>query len=224
MPLPTGYATVSGINTRGIPRNLSKLYRQKWAAPTTAATNNILTAKAGPNTTTVVYSTTSAPLFDGSLFVANRVLFDFPRNVVITVTHASAVVALSGVITGIDLFGDAMSEAWSVTAGTTSKTFTGKKSFALVLSVSFVAVADASADTIVIGNGVVFGLDVNSQLGGTGVAVKETLDAAVVLTGVIAAKSTVSTDDPRGTFLAATAPNGARVFELVYVTDDPEFS
>lgn len=224
MPLPTGYVTVSGINVRGISRNLSKLYRQKWAAPTTAATNNILTTKAGPNTTTVVYSTTGAPLFDGTLFVANRVLFDFPRNVVITVTHATAVVALSGVIAGIDLFGKSVSEAWSVTAGTTSKTFTGKKSFAQVLSVSVIAAADASADSVVIGNGVVFGLDLNSQLAGTGVAVKETLDGSVVLTGILTAKSTVSTDDPRGTFLAATAPNGARVFEIVYVTDDPEFS
>lgn len=224
MPLPSGYVSTSGISVRGVQRILSRLYRQKWTNPTTAATNNILTAKAGPNTTTVVYSTTSAPLFDGTLFVAGRVVLDLARNIVITVTHATAVVALSGVITGLDIFGDVTTEAWSVTAGTVSKTFTGAKSFATVLSVSVVAVADASANTVVIGNGVVFGLDLNCQLGGTNVGVKETLDGAVVTTGVLVAKSTAAAADARGTFLAATAPNGSRTYELVYVTDDPEFS
>lgn len=224
MPLPAGYVTGAGISVKGIQRTLSRLYHQKLSspAPIAAATNNILTTKAGPNTTTVVYSTTDSPLFDGTLFSGGRVVLDYARNIVITVTHATAVVALSGVITGKDIFGDVMTEAWSVTAGGTSKTFTGKKAFQSILSVSVVAAADASADSVVIGTGTVFGLDVTSQIGGAGASVKEIVDGSLVTTGTLVAKS--ATDDPRGTYSPATAPNGAHTYECIYITDDPEFS
>lgn len=222
------YGSDRGYTVKGQPRGASVVYHQQWVNPATSALNNIRTSLLGPNTATFTLTPNSATALDGTLASGpaggKKVIQDFSRNVVITVTHASAVVALSGVITGKDAYGRDISEAWSVTAGTTSKTFTGKKGFKEITQVTIVAAADATADTVTIGNGNVLALDVNNVVGVTGGALKELSGGALVVTGVLTAKSAVATDDPRGTYLPAAAPNGATTYDVVFVSDDPENS
>lgn len=216
------YIGSRGVTVKGVPRGMSAVHHMQWINPAALVANGIKTAFAGPNTATFEFTPLSG--FNGSLLVGNRVLLDFPRNVVITVTHGSAVVAESGVIEGLDEYGDFVSEAWSVTAGGTTKTFTGKKAFKVVTRVTVTAVADASANTNTIGTGIVLGLPVKSALGVANGAVKELVDGAVVTTGTLVAASTAATDDARGTYLPATAPDGAHDYDVWFITDDPEGS
>jgi hypothetical protein len=222
MPLPADYITGAGVTVRGVPRRLARLYRQTWTNPAALVANGIKTAFAGPNTTTFEFTPLSG--FNGSLLSGNRVVLDFPRNVVITVTHGSAVVAESGVIEGLDEYGDFLSEAWSVTAGGTTKTFTGKKAFKAVTRVTVTAATDASANTNTIGTGNVLGLNVKSSVGGVASAVKELVDLAIVATGTLVAASVAATDDFRGTYLPATVPDGAHDYDVTFITEDPEGS
>lgn len=219
MPLPADYVNSDGVSVRGINRRLSRLFHQTWTNPVAAVANGIKTTFAGPNAATVVYTPASG--FNGSLVSGGRCVLDFPRNVVIVVTHATAVVAESGVITGLDEYNRVITEAWSVTAGTASKTFTGKKAFKAVTSVSVTAATDASANSNVIGTGVVLGLQINCSIAS---AVKEVVDGAIVTTGTLVKSSSASMDDARGTYAPVTAPDGAHDYEVAYITDDPEAS
>jgi len=222
------YISNRTFNVRGFSRGASIVYHQRWTDPTTAALNDIRTSLAGPNTATITLTPNSSPGLDGTLVTGaagSKVLvLLYPRNVVITVTHGSAVVAESGVITGKDVYGRDMTEAWSVTAGTTSKTFTGAKAFKQITQITITAATDASANTNTIGDGVVFGLDVNGALAGTGAAVKEIAIGALVVTGVLVAKSSAAAADSRGTYAPSAAPNGTNDYDLWYLSDDPELS
>lgn len=219
MPLPTGYVAHNTANARsGRKLVLTDLVHAVFTNPAAKTTNGIKTSVAGPNTTTVTYNITDGTL-DGSLGSGGQMQFPFPRNVVITVTHATAVVALSGTITGLDQDGHLMTEAWSVTAGGTSKTFTGKKAFSAILSLSVTAAADASTDTLIAGNGDVLGLPVKCSLAK---AIQEWSGGAVVTNGVVVAASAAATDDPVGTYAPNTIPNGSTAYEVVYVSDDPQ--
>jgi hypothetical protein len=217
-----------GITVKGKSFDLSGIYRRRWWAdpntpsvgvPAAASANGFMLSFAGPNTATVIYG--PAPnanvAYTGALGPSGKT--DWPRNVVITVTHASAVVALSGVITGKDALGRDMTEAWAVTAGTTSKTFTGAKAFSKVDSISVVAAADASADSVVIGTGNVLGIDLPVA---APKPVLELTDGAIVTTGTVVAASTSAAADPLGTYTPATAPNGAHTYDVWVVIEDEE--
>lgn len=216
------YVSNRGFNVRGAARGASVVYHQQWLAPSAAVTNDILTALAGPNTSTLTLTPGSG--LNGALVSGVRLVLAYPRNVVITVTHGAAVVAESGVITGRDQYGQILTEAWSVTAGTVSKTFTGAKAFKVITSITITAAADATANTNIIGDGVVFGLDVNSSIGAVGAAVKEYVNGALVTTGTLVAKSAAAAADPRGTYLAAAAPDGVKNYDVWFISDDPELS
>src|SRR6266550_3323297 len=222
---------------RGIQRGGSLVYHQAWAAPSAKVANGLLTATAGPNTTTIT------PTLNGSLTTGGvgTLLPAFGpytggRNVVVTVTHASAVVAESGVITGVDVYGVRRTETWSVTAGTTSKTYVSKTAFKQILSLTITAASDASANTNTFGDGDLLGLDVilPTALGLTATALKEVVDAALVVTGVFVAGgisisaagviSVTANADPRGTYAPAAIPNGAHNYDVWYISDIPEYS
>lgn len=85
---------------------------------------------------------------------------DVPRNLTITATHASSIVAMTINVTGTDLFNQIMSETLTVTATGTSKSVTGVKGFYTVTRVDLVAVADATANTISVGFGSALALPV----------------------------------------------------------------
>lgn len=222
MPLPASYFGAQGITLgpKGKQLLLSGLVRQDWTNPAAGSLTAFLTTSAGPNTATnTAYRTGYQPagnlVFDGALAAGAT---DFARNVVITVTHATAVVALSGTISGIDINGKQITEAWSVTAGTTSKTFTGKKGFARVDTVTIVAASDASADTVKIGTGNVFGLAAKNAVAS---AVKEVSAGSVVTNGTFVATSTATTDDFRGTYSPNTTPDGTKTYTVWIISDNP---
>lgn len=218
MPLPTDY--ISSRNVLGKTHRriaVSAIVYKSFVDPAAAVTNGISASHVGASAAGTTNMTIGGSLATGG--VAN--LGTYARNVVITVTHASAVVAMSGTITGYDENGNLITEAWSVTAGTTSKTFTGKKAFKAVTSITEVVAADASTNTIIAGTGNVLGLPANVSCTS---AVKEVAAGSVVTTGTIVAASTAATDDSRGTYLPATVPNGTNDYEVWYLSNQPELS
>jgi hypothetical protein len=83
-----------------------------------------------------------------------------PRNLTMTVTHGSSIVACEARITGLDAFGEIMNETLAVTATGTTKTATGIKAFKEITSIVLYAATDMSANTVEIGHGSVLGLPV----------------------------------------------------------------
>lgn len=233
MTLPTGYAgqtlawplrfgTIGSVNLRTTDTSLNwtavsqptMTMKQTFTAPLAVVTNGFVLTHLGQ----VAVGTVNMTL-GGSLAVAGVGVNAHPRNVIVNVTHASAVVALSGVITGTDRYGKVITEAWAVTAGTTTKTYTGVKAFAKVTSITEVNAADASGNSIIAGSGVVFGLDFRVS---TIKLIYEQQDAAVITTGgLVAGAGASATLDYRGTYAPAAAPNGAITWVIYYLTDDP---
>jgi hypothetical protein len=215
MPLPTDYVGSFRVNARSNNRMipLACLYHAVLTDVPAAVTNGVSLSHVGASA-----AGTRNMTLGGSLAAGGIATFTYPRNVVITVTHGSAVVAMSGVITGTDVAGKEQTEAWSVTAGTVSKTFTGKKAFKTITSISETITADASANTIIAGSGVVLGFGVKIS---QPKAILELVDGAVVTTGTVVKTSTVSTDDPLGTYSPATAPDGVHDYDVYIISDDP---
>jgi len=214
MPLSASYLG-EGIRTRrGAQHLLAGLYHFSLIDAVAVDDNGYVTTIAGPNATTIT------PTLNGALVTAAEGRPDKPRNVVITVTHGSAVVAESGVISG---FADAarrvpITEAWSVTVGGTSKVFTGTKSFAIVTSVTITAVTDASANSNIVGTGKVFGFPVKVS---APKAIVELDAGSVVTNGVVVAGSTAAAADAYGTYTPNAAPDGAKDFDAWVITDQP---
>lgn len=141
----------------------------------------------------------------------------YGRNLVCVATHSSSVVAMTIVISGYDYLKKAMTQSFSITAGTTSKTATGTKAFAYVSSIAITAAADAEANTLNIGTGSALGLPyklakigdvVSTTIGG----VQELINVASNATFVAAVTSTASatTGDVRGTVTHTTALDGSK--------------
>jgi hypothetical protein len=188
-----------------------------------------------PNTETVTYlaSATDASPHDAAATtttLAGVTVWDvrdgatYGRNLVSVMTHGSAVVATTIVISGYDYAGQAMSELHTITAGTTSKTVTGKKAFAYVSGVAITAAADSEANTLNIGTGAVLGLPfrltalddvMKASIGGTQELVNVASNATVVA-GVATSPATTSTGDVRGTVTFNTALNGTLTPTLWY--------
>ena len=229
MPLPSNYnggAQAWPINLSGLgpasdktltPRPaLAGLYKQSFVAPAAASlTSLISTPVAGPGAAGTNTYLPGAAEMDGALGATG--IFAQPRNVVITVTHASSVVAVSGVITGKDQYGKTITEAWSVTATGTTKTFTGAVAFKSITSITVVATGSAAADSITIGMGKVFGLAFKNPVPGVE---KELHAGAILTTGTVVAASAAANADARGTYTPAGTPNGALTWDIWYIVDD----
>lgn len=214
MPLSPSYLSMTNVRTKsGIAVLVASLAKQTWLAPLALVTNGVSVSHAGAGA-----AGTTFQVLGGSLASGGVARFDYPRNVVITVTHGSSVVAMSGVITGTAENGDPLTEAWSVTAGGTTKTFTGKKAFKTITSITEVVAADASANTIISGSGQVLGFSAKCDVAS---AVKEIANGAVVTTGTVVAASTVSTDDVNGTYSPSAAPDGVKNYIVYYCSDTP---
>lgn len=189
------------------------LTKQTWTNPAAADDDAFVLAKTTTSLPAAAGTVTFTP--DG---VVGTTLLAHHRNVSIVVTHATAVVAASGVISGFDRHGAALTEAWSVTAGTGSKTFTGAVSFYKVTSITYVTAADATANTFKAGTGVKFGFDFSYAVGGV---MKEIVDAVVVTNGVFVAGSAAANADRRGTYAPNTAPDGVHDYVVYHLVDDP---
>lgn len=209
MPLPRSYMYPGGIGNSGKQFKAVSIIKQSWTNPVAAVTNGYSASHTGA---------AAAGTRDMTLGGSLAGTADYARNVVITVTHGTAVIAMSGTITGTDVNGENMTEAWSVTAGTTSKTFTGKKAFKTVTSITETVAADASTNTIIAGTGVLLGM---ASKNATTSPLKEYSGGSLVTNGTFVAASTAATDDPRGTYSPNTTPNGATSYIVYFLSEDP---
>ncbi len=203
---------------------ISVLIKDSWTNPVAASTTAFIStgltgAGEMPNANTITCARTSGSLtaeWDGAYGSTGKP--DFSRNVVVTVTHATSVVACNGVITGIDRYGRTITETWSVTATGTSKTYTGVTAFYRVDQITVTAAGDATANTLKLGFGAVFGLSMPNPIAS---AVKETSAGSVVTNGTFVAMSTSANADKRGTYAPNSAPNGSTSYAVWYISDDP---
>lgn len=213
MPLPASYLQPGGTATkRGRPRTTpSQIIRQTFTNPSTIDPDGISASHAG-----AAAAGTTNMTIGGALATGGVARLSPARNVVITVTHASAVVAMSGTITGTRL-GKTVTEAWSVTAGGTSKTFTGAVAFDTVTSITEVVAADASTNTIIAGDGKKLGLDFRCS---APEIIEELEDGAAPAAGTLVVASTSANADSRGTYTPNSTLNGALDFDIWYLCDD----
>jgi hypothetical protein len=189
--------------------------RQLWTDVLAKVTNGLVLSVAG--------ATTTAPkdaLLTGSLCVAGVGNNVHPRNVVITVTHGTSVIAETFLVTGTDISGKVVTELLTITATGTTKTATGLRAFKTVTKITEVASANASTNTIIGGSGDVLGLD--DFLSVPGYALKEFFNAAVVTTGTFVIGSVAANADSFGTFLPATVPNGTNDYEVLFAVPDTD--
>lgn len=143
---------------------------------------------------------------------------DVPRNVTLTVATTDQS-ARTFTITGTDEFGATMVETL---AGPNNSTVSGKKAFARVTRV---AVDGAIATNgVSVGYGTTLGLPVAVRKAGQ--ITKELQDGAAASAGTFAyalqnAASTATTADVRGTYIPASAPDGAKGYLIGILAPDP---
>lgn len=215
MPLPTTYIGSDRIvNKKGRRLDSARIMRQTFTDGRTIDADGYSVSHLGAGAAGTTSQTLGGANCTGGVGIA-----DMARNVVITVTHATAVVAMSGVITGTDMYGYPITEAWAVTATGTSKTFTGAKAFKRITSITEVVAADASANSIVTGDGKVLGINAYCSVAS---AVKEIADGSVATNGTVVAASSASTADARGTYSPNTTLDGAKDFTIYFLSDAPE--
>lgn len=148
---------------------------------------------------------------------------DVPRNAVMSVTHATSIVALSCLVSGFDEYGVAISETLAVTATGTAKTANGKKAFKWILSYAFTSAGDATADTAGIAWGNVLGLryrasDLTSvMMNNDG----KPDGSATVVKADDTNPPTATTGDSRGTVTPNSAPDGTKTYAVWQVPSDP---
>lgn len=146
---------------------------------------------------------------NGALAAGGVATFDVPRNVVAAWTGTAVVT-----VTGTDVNGETVVE--SSGSGTS---LAGKKAFKTITEVA--TSADITSATV--GTGDVFGLP--CRLPDTGYIIKELQDGAAATAGTavagIAAKSTATTGDVRGTYDPNAAADGAKGFKLIVAGADP---
>lgn len=216
MPLSSTYLSPQPRTLRGRVISAATLVYQTWTDPLTADADGYSVSHAGQSSASTVDMT-----LGGALCTAGVGISGHSRNVVIVVTHATSVVAMSGTIYGTDIYGKAITEAWSVTATGTTKTFTGKKGFKTVTRITETVAANASANSIIAGQGVVLGLAYDCSVAS---AVKEIAAGSIVTNGTLVAASTASTDDERGTYAPNTAPDGSNDYTVYYISNSPQAS
>jgi hypothetical protein len=140
------------------------------------------------------------------------------RNITITVAHASSIVAQSGVISGYDMYGNAITETWSVTATGTSKTYTGAKCFKQLTSITLYSASDASTNEVTAGYGLCMGLD---RICATAKFVAEECDGANPTAGtIVKGVAAHATADARGTYTPNTAANGVHDYDVWYIVEN----
>lgn len=218
----------------GVP--ISHLYMQEFGAVATADGECIIkdaTSTELPDTETVTYlaSQTGSPLDAAGLLATTTIQYrgvdktvwvvPTPRNIVAVATHGSSVVAMTVLITGYDDLLRPMTESLSITAGTTSKTATGKKAFKYIYSVAITAASNAEANTLDVGTGVVLGL--KYALSSAERAFFNMDGAAQTTVTVVAADTTdpatATTGDSRGTISFNSAPNATRKYTALILVD-----
>jgi hypothetical protein len=175
-----------------------------------------------PNTETVTYLATATDASPHDAAAATTTIYPagaavtawsvldgttYGRNLVSVMTHASAVVASTVLITGYDYALQPMTELHTITAGTTSKTVTGTKAWAYVTSVAITSAANSETNTLNLGTGTKLGLPyaleskahvIKAAFGGVQELINVASNATVVA-AVTTDPATNVTGDVRGT-------------------------
>lgn len=194
------------------PAKMSEITIVKIAlgAPATAVANGIALAQARASAGNLT--------LNGSLATGGVATFDVPRNVVV-VSSAAGDTTQTATFTGTDAYGKTLVETLALN-GTT--TVVGKKAFKTVTQV---AISAALAGNGSAGSGVILGLPV--FIADTVDVLKEIMDAAAATAGTLVAgantTATATTGDVRGTYNPNSAPNGARVYELIAAVRAPGY-
>lgn len=173
----------------------------RLGAPATASATAILATTAVSNANTVT--------------LATPYRMDAARNIAYVSSNAGDTTQTI-TIKGMDRYDVPMTETVTLN-GTTS--VPGKKAFFTVISYKSSA---ALAGNLSLGTGIILGLPV--ILGRKNFVFREFMDDAVLTTGVFLAADTTTpsavTGDIRGTYAPASAPNAARVYELLVAVPD----
>lgn len=236
-PINTDF--VLGLQERGerqyasVPETFPNQYTQPLSVARTADRQNLV---ASTTRAPVVDITLGKPLALSAAGIAAITLFaaagafvltstpftmDVPRNVTLTVATTDQS-ARTVTIIGTDVYGNAMRE--NIT-GPNNNTVQGKKAFKTVTS----ATVDGAVATngISIGWGNILGLPV--FLPSVGYILKEMQDGAAATAGTVvagirlAAGSTATSGDVRGTYLPNAAPDAAKVYVLLVSLPDPGY-
>ncbi len=214
---------------------------RNYGAPLAVAAAALINSATGaqlPNAATINY----APATDGTVPLNNAsrpttatvmaagnggtsllsYVLDVPRNVVLTATHASSLVAMTLLVQGMDEYQQLMSELLTVTATGTSKTVTGKKAFKYIYNYQFVSAGNATTNTAAVAWGNTMGLpyrvDAAERVVPLGAGNVDSTGTVVKADDTSPATST--TGDVRGTYTPVTAPDGTRkYFAVIYPTD-----
>ena len=215
----TFFQHATGDKPEGPSVGMSLLIKKILTAPAAVSTTAFISTGltgAGKiaNTNTITLARGAA--WDGTIGAAGKP--DFARNVVVTVTHATSVVAMTVVVAGVDIWGNAITESISIAATGTTQTGTGLKAFYRIDSIAMTATGNAEANTLTLGTGQVFGLDFLNPIPSL---VTEMIDTTLVTTGTTVAGVITSTADKRGTYSPATAPNATHSWTIWYICDDP---
>lgn len=214
MPLADHYVSNRAVVVGGGKKRIdcSAVVHDSFVNPATADDDGISASHAGAAT-----AGTTNQTIGGAYASAGVATLPVPRSVVIKVTHASAIVAMNGTITGTDAQGSVISEDWAVTATGTSKSYETAKLFKTVTKITETVAADASANTIISGEGTVLQLNAKCSVAKI---LAEMVDGVVVTTGTL----TAAVGTLNGTYKPATAPNGVHDYDVWYISDFPEES
>lgn len=168
---------------------------------------------AGPALGTSVYMSSPTPLVSGSpttisVFSAQP---DVPRNIVLTPAGTTAIGAGTAVVSGLNIFGKAISENYTISANQSSAS-TGSKAFKSVSSVSFPA-ATGNGSTVSVGVGSKLGLI--RCLDDAGKYVFSEFGGAYDSTRGTQAISSTAVES--NTFSSNSALNGSSAVDLYYI-------
>lgn len=213
MPLPSNYVSNRAVVVGGGKRTIlpAALIYEKFTDVPAMDDNGISVSHTGAASAGTTQQTIGGALASGGVATLTPA-----RNVIITVTHASSIVAMSGVITGT-YRGRVVTAAWAVTATGTSKTSTTTQVFDTVTSITEVVAADASGNTIISGTGKALALSAKNAVASL---VKETSAGSVVTNGAV----TAATSSQDGAYTPNTDPDGSVDYEVWYISNDPENS
>ena len=158
-----------------------------------------------------------AAAIDGALASGGVAVLDVPRGVTVA-SSAAGDTTQTVTLTGLDTYDAAMVETLAL-SGTTA--VNGKKAFKQVLSV---VVSAGMTGNLTVGTTNVLGLPVYLPSAGYVLAELEDGVAATAGTFVHAdmAANSATSGDVRGTYVANSAPNGARGFSILAALPDPQ--
>lgn len=214
---------------RGILMNAVAYWHDFGAVATIVASSAVAAATSTelPNAATKTYTTANdnvSPIDDAARGAVTSVVdsagvtrscwaIATPRCFTGVMTHGSAVVASTVLLSGLDVYKQPTSELFTFTAGTTSKTVVGAKAFAYLYQIDIVSASDSTANTLNVGFndklGLPFCVDKKNKIIGM---MDGAMDTPTIVLADTTSPATTSTTDVRGTVDFATASNGTRLF------------